>query len=607
MICTILGVLSVAVTGYGGSPGKFITGTAANMFANMATDWLRSICRFGDEAYLRRYRGIDENHVIVRKLREAQLRALGDLLRRFNSDRGAHRDPAQENFAELLAEFIKREQGLACRFRFAGAATASEAEKTLRVAVVSKLPQAAGLALSARHGPAGATEDRDQFRRACEAAVLGELRALVFQDIPPLFLSAFAGSPHRADGWFDLFFRAVAAELRKDAEFDRLWQAEQSAAILYLARETAERAIEIEQAVQALRDGVVAQGEALDALAGQVAAVRFYAAAMHHRTIGEGVMPLDFAAEVDIAGYHRFMPRNPRVPFLGREEELDALLRFVHAPPDYAWWLVCGAGGAGKTRLALRFAMLAHREEWRVGFLPKEYKAAIPDLDAWQPQLPTLIVADYTLKRRDAVRVLAERLARRAGSLPQPVRLLLIEREGGESFDTQFLGADSQGVIKPHRYADPSIGGELPALPRTEDDLWTLVREGRWNEKARPMPGSVARQEFFRRLDALDAQRRPLVAMILADAITSEPDRPVFDSLGRELGALLDRDRRELWPDEARMHGDRYRRSGLRSGHCLRDDDRRAGRGGVRDAGGGMRARAQLRCAILCCCVGCGL
>jgi hypothetical protein len=198
--------------------------------------------------------------------------------------------------------------------------------------------------------------------------------------------------------------------------------------------------------------------------------------------------------------------------------------------------------------LALKFCMLAHAEGWRVGFLPKEYVAYAADLDAWQPERPTLIVADYALKRRDAVRVLTERLARRANFLPQPVRLLLIEREGGESFNTQFLGGDSQGVIKPRRYEDPTCHAELALPPLDEDDLWALAEGGRWHAPPRPL--SLPRAAFFQRLDGLDQERRPLVAMVLADAAAAEPGRPVFDSLADELRNLLGRDRRWLWPNQ---------------------------------------------------------
>ena len=299
MICTILGVLSVAVAGYANGQDSFVGAVATAVFADRAGDWMRSICRFGDEAYLRRYRGIHENHVIVRTLREAQLQALEDLLRRFNADRRGHRDTAQENFAGLLADFIRHEKGLVRRFRFDGAPEAADAERQLRLDVVSKLPEAAGLVLSARHGPARAAGDRDRFRRACEAAVLGELRVLVCAEIPPLFLSAFEGDPNRADGWFDLFFRAVAVALKKSSEFDRLWQAEQSAAILYLGRETAERAKEIAQEV---RDRAIEQGEALGALAGDVEAVRAYREAIHDRVAGNRAMPPDFPPRWTRAG-----------------------------------------------------------------------------------------------------------------------------------------------------------------------------------------------------------------------------------------------------------------------------------------------------------------
>ncbi len=548
MIFTVTAALLTCIDGYAGSTGigTFATSTAANIFANLATDWMKSLCRFGDDTFLRTYKGIDENHVVISGVRTAQLDALAAVLRRFDAARQGHRDPAKENFAELLHEFLPRERKLVSKLRFEGPPEATEAEKQLRRDLVALLPDATSAALAARHGPAGAAAERERFRRACEEAVLGELRALVFDEIPPLFLSAFQGNRDRADGWFDLFFRSVAGEMKKGGQFAQIWQAEQVAAIAYATGAAAEQSAATMEAVQAIRNGLIAHGTALSALAGEVEAVREHVAAVHARTIGDAAMPLDFEARVDTAGHLRFAPRNPLVPFFGRGSEMDALRSLLGTPPDFAWWLLCGSGGAGKTRLCLRLAMLAHAEGWRAGFLPKSYAADMNALDAWQPQRPTLIVVDYTLKRRDAVRVVADRLARRAGNLPQPVRLLLIEREGGASFDAQFLGADSQGVINPHRHADPFYGPELALPPLAEDDLWALAQGGRWHPAPRELP--LSRNGFFAWLDELDEERRPLVAMILADAASAEPGRPAFDSLTAELQRLLERDRRDLWP-----------------------------------------------------------
>ncbi len=212
MIATLAATLLIGVIGHAGG-SDFVGTTATSIFANLATDWMKTLCRFGDDAYLRRYKGIDENHVVIRGIREAQLEALSAVLQRFDAARRDHRDSAQESFAGLMRKFLQRETAFASKLRFEGPPEATAAEKQLRLDVVGLLPDAAAAALAAPRGPADAAADRERFRQACEKAVLGELRALVFEEIPPLFLVAFEGNRDRADGWFDLFFRKVAQEI----------------------------------------------------------------------------------------------------------------------------------------------------------------------------------------------------------------------------------------------------------------------------------------------------------------------------------------------------------------------------------------------------------
>lgn len=148
-------------------------------------------------------------------------------------------------------------------------------------------------------------------------------------------------------------------------------------------------------------------------------------------------LPLDFDAvepSTELSStltLQRFSPRNPRVRFVGRKDELAALKKFLLAERSqpFAWWLITGGGGAGKTRLALELCHYAYRRGWQVGFLADGFKADVAPLNTWCPQVPTLIVADYVMKRVGEIRTLAARLARR-DDLP-PVHLLLLEREGG--------------------------------------------------------------------------------------------------------------------------------------------------------------------------------
>ena len=201
------------------------------------------------------------------------------------------------------------------------------------------------------------------------------------------------------------------------------------------------------------------------------------------------IMPLDFEADVSTQGPLRFSPRNPRVPFLGREAALRALDEFLTAKGrhPFSWWVIIGGGGAGKTRLAREICLRMRRRGWRAGFLPSSFVANTSSLDAWCPRTPTLIVADYVLKRTEEIRKLAARLARRDG-LP-PLRLLLLEREAGTLFENQFLGNDysDRGVIEQARYQPEPLS--YRSSPKTKSGLWSRHVHG---DPTRPACRSLA-------------------------------------------------------------------------------------------------------------------
>ena len=257
-------------------------------------------------------------------------------------------------------------------------------------------------------------------------------------------------------------------------------------------------------------------------------------------------MPLDFEMNVPVEGTLRFSPRNPSVPFLGRDQELAALDEFLTADRErpFVWWLVTGSGGTGKTRLARELCLRARRQGWRAGFMPSGFEVDVSAIDAWCPRTPTLIVADYVTKRVNEIRKLATRLGRRDG-LP-PLRLLLLEREAGRLFENQFVGSDlsDRSVIEGARYQKPPLA--IPEL--TKEQVWALVERCPWRSDAASVP--IDSVEFFERLRKMDRQRRPLVAMILADALAASGGHTNFTGLTNVLQDLLRRDRDHLWPYE---------------------------------------------------------
>ena len=271
------------------------------------------------------------------------------------------------------------------------------------------------------------------------------------------------------------------------------------------------------------------------------------------------IMRLDFQQDQETTGLLRFSPRNPNVPFIGRETELQALQHFLFADDGrpFSWWLMTGGGGTGKTRLARQLCLLARRQGWRAGFLPRDAQLAVEALDAWSPRTPVLIVADYVMPRLDTLRRLVNRLELRQG-LPR-LRLLLLEREAGALFDSQFLGSDTEikaTIIRSRHQPEP-----LALLGLSDNQLWSIVKSRAWrtdNANLPPLP-----TDFFQRLEQLDGgragqiaiQHRPLVAMMLADALSNQGERAVLTGLEPVLRDIVDRDRKDFWPEQLGTKG----------------------------------------------------
>ena len=64
-------------------------------------------------------------------------------------------------------------------------------------------------------------------------------------------------------------------------------------------------------------------------------------------------------------------------------ENLDCILR---SEGDFKWWLLLGAAGSGKSRLALE-ACILHESEWATGFLDKKFVDKT-EWGRWQQKTP---------------------------------------------------------------------------------------------------------------------------------------------------------------------------------------------------------------------------
>ncbi len=196
---SVLGIAAIGVgVGYCSLDNPQLVQGAAS-FATVSTGWLRQ--RFDQRLVPLFSRAswplpTDENPVILRGLRSAQLSALRTISTRFDRARRSDNDPSRRSHAELfmrlLGQHLDRERNLPKRWLSSDLPEPTDADiETLRFAVsrhagadptiarartVRRASEDLSAALSIRHGGG---PNLDRFRVAAEAAMLAELAAAV--------------------------------------------------------------------------------------------------------------------------------------------------------------------------------------------------------------------------------------------------------------------------------------------------------------------------------------------------------------------------------------------------------------------------------------------
>ncbi|MFE7560012.1 hypothetical protein [Kitasatospora sp. NPDC057500] len=215
------------------------------------------------------------------------------------------------------------------------------------------------------------------------------------------------------------------------------------------------------------------------------------------------------------------------LPFRGRAELL-AQLRDWSREPDFGARLVHGAGGQGKTRLALELAGLLAADGWAVLWL--RAGAAVRDLEVLRrAAVPTLIVVDYAEMRAAQITGLLDAVNRRE---PGPaVKLLLLARTVGDWWHGLSLGSRVAEYL-----LDDAAAIELPSL---ETDFGSSRAE-EYLQAVHGFAAGLAEVDGWEHHDWPEAVNRLVAAQRLRGHPAARPDGTVLALHMAALADLLD-------------------------------------------------------------------
>jgi len=260
---------------------------------------------------------------------------------------------------------------------------------------------------------------------------------------------------------------------------------------------------------------------------------------------GEKTPPQSWARLLD--------PRREVVGFIGREDELAALVSWCQDVHSGRLRLVTGPGGVGKTRLAVELADRMTKHGWKCERIAdgKESEAITALLAVTRNR--ALLVVDYAETRGG----LGQMLSALAGDQGEGVRVLLLARSVGDWWDQLGVGEPAVwDLVQVARSESLELSAEVAPQLSDADVIAMAVRSfarklGMPEKAVEVDSGSGAGR---RRM--LDLHAAALIA-VLGRASA----RPVRVDIGAVLGELL-RHEQHFWYQSARAYGLRDGRDG---------------------------------------------
>jgi len=206
---------------------------------------------------------------------------------------------------------------------------------------------------------------------------------------------------------------------------------------------------------------------------------------------------------------------------IGRQTELQQLREFYEdKTKPFSWWVMTGAGGIGKSRLALESA-LNLSNDWERGFL-KNHQLQTIDFDQWCPSKKTTILIDYAATYTDKTCHLLDALIdnHHRNAYAHPVRVLFIERytENQKWWQTLLPGAMTSVDQSRRQYLYDEPFALKPLKTNLQRELLPEIMRVLEPQKEIKLPAEN-NGDFWEKIGQLTDQGRPLFIAIVADAI----------------------------------------------------------------------------------------
>src|SRR5271156_2545031 len=115
---------------------------------------------------------------------------------------------------------------------------------------------------------------------------------------------------------------------------------------------------------------------------------------------------------------------------------MSDLRRWLDDPRGLSVRVLIGAGGRGKTRLALELARAISKNGWLAGFATAQELDRFrhqDHIEQWRWNKPVLVIVDYAASRADQLRAWVRELVDASFEGRPKLRLLLLERQANRA------------------------------------------------------------------------------------------------------------------------------------------------------------------------------